>query len=90
MAIAKNVKQLEHDKFIDITDDNGDSVPVIGIVVYAEDINNAGVYMQVQGQVNDDGNFELLTAGSAAASESGEWNATDTNWNSTSSNWNQT
>ena len=37
------------------------------IFIIAEDIDDAGVYQMVQGQFNDDGNFELLTAGSGTA-----------------------
>jgi len=36
------------------------------MVMVAEDINNPGNYVEVQGQYNSNGNFELLTAGSGS------------------------
>jgi hypothetical protein len=43
------------------------------MVIVAEDINNPGTYVAVQGQYNSNGNFELLTAGSGAATADGNF-----------------
>jgi phage pi2 protein 07 len=69
-----------------------DSNRRIQTVIYAEDINSPGVFRAVQGQYNDNGNFELLTAGSGSTTpveKDGLWNSTNTSWNDTSINWNQ-
>jgi hypothetical protein len=83
-----DINDQEYKKFI-ITPDGQ---ILVGTVILAEDINYPGVFRAVQGQYNDSGNFELLTAGSGSTTpveKDGLWNSTNTSWNDTSINWNQ-
>jgi hypothetical protein len=48
------------------------------IRIEAEDVNNPGIYQEVQGQYNDNGHFELLTAGSGGSTPAETFNLVDT------------
>ena len=43
----------------------------LGVFIIAEDIDDLGTFYKIQGQFNDNGFFELLTAGSGTSTPSG-------------------
>ena len=68
------------------------SFGALAIFIVAEDVDDPGTYYKVQGQFNDSGQFELLTAGSGGSGSTtgdGLWNSSDTLWNDSDVVWNE-